>query len=668
MASKEHPKVGKVRAVRATSNTLATMMQSNTAHHPLHMNVWRPLLGWAVALLSMLSSQAFAVPESGAEALAHANKGKVTAGDQFVIAVVLDHAEGWHSHTNEPKVPASWARQKFEAIPTTIEVESAEGMKYGPIQWPQSHEVFIDLVGNGRPEAYRVFEGRAIAYVPVVVDAKAKVGARTINVRVGFQSCDDKICTFPKDEVIAVGVEVIALGAAADAPSKESDFAGFDPSVFSKMLSGEVKAITKTSAAATFDFLGWKFTIDGGAYWLIFLIAFVAGFLLNLTPCVLPVIPLKILSLQKQASHPGKLALFGTVYCLGIVATFFALGLLMFGLLSGGQKQDWGQIFTNRWFTIGMSAIVLVMGVGMMGLFTIRLPQAVYMVNPSSETTTGNFLMGVLTAILSTPCTGPLLGATIAWAATQPAWIALATLVVMGIGMAAPYAVLIAFPGMVSRLPKAGPGGELLKQVLGIFLIAVGVFLASNLVSEKWPWWVIGGIVGVACVWAIVGAWRMLRTPRGKMVVTGVASLALVGTVFATRSLADEGPLPWKTFANKPDGAITEAIQAELAKGKIVVVDFTAKWCTNCHVIEKTVLASDEGVSLLTADGVSLVKVDLSVASETHGWGVVRQISGGGGIPLVAVYRPGQAEPTYFQSFFKVSDLARAMGREGTAK
>lgn len=645
-----------------SANTLARMFASPSTNREWAALV-RTLLGWALVLIGMAGTPALAAPESGAEASALANKAKVTPGDQFVIAVVLDHAEGWHSHTNEPKIPASWAREKFDAIPTIVETAPTAGLKYGPIQWPKAHEVFIDLVGKGRPEAYLVFEGRAIAYVPVVVDASAKVGARTVNVRVRYQSCDDNICNFAKDETFPIEVEVIAAGSAADAPSKAADFTGFDPSVFSKMLSGEVKATTKTTANATFDFLGWKFTISGGSYWLIFLIAFVAGFLLNLTPCVLPVIPLKILSLQKQASNPGKLALFGTVYCIGIVATFLALGLLMFGLLSGGQKQDWGQIFTNKWFTIVMSAIVLIMGVGMMGLFTIRLPQAVYMVNPSSETTTGNFLMGVLTAILSTPCTGPLLGATIAWAATQPAWIALATLVVMGIGMASPYALLIVFPGLVSKLPKAGPGGELLKQVLGLFLIAVAAFLASNLIGDKWPWWVIGGIVAASCVWAMVGAWRMLRTPRGKIGVTVVAALALVGTVFATRSLADEGPLPWKKFANKPDAAISEAIQAELAKGKIVVVDFTAKWCTNCHVIEKTILTSADGLALLTAEGVSLVKVDLSVASETHGWGVVRQISGGGGIPLVAVYRPGQAEPTYFQSFFKISDLATAMGR-----
>lgn len=645
------------------ANILAHMFSTTTVACPLPL-LRRTLLGWVFALLACLGTPAFAVPESGGEASVVANKSRVTPGDQLVIAVILDHAEGWHSHTNAPKIPASWAREKFDAIPTVIETAPTPSLKYGPIQWPKAHEVFIDLVGKGLPEPYEVFEGRAIAYIPVVLDSAAAPGPRTVSVKVSFQSCDDKICNFTKTETFPITLEVLAAGSAADAPSNVPDFAQFDPSVFSKMHSGEVDTTTKTVANATFDFFGWKFTLRGNSYWLIFLIAFIAGFLLNLTPCVLPVIPLKVLSLQKQASHPAKLALFGTLYCIGIVATFFALGLLMFGLLSGGQKQDWGQIFTNRWFTIIMASIVLIMGVGMMGLFTLRLPQAVYMVNPSSETTTGNFLMGVLTAILSTPCTGPLLGATIAWAATQPPWIALATLVVMGLGMASPYALLIAFPSLVAKLPKAGPGGELLKQVLGLVLIAVAAFLFSTLTGEKWPWWVIGSIVALACLWAIIGAWKMLRSTNAKRIVTALASLALVATFFVARSLADEGPLPWKKFANKPDAEIRQAIQSELVKGNIVVVDFTAKWCTNCHVIEKTILASDEGLALLTAQGVSLVKVDLSVAGETNGWGVVRQISGGGGIPLVAIYKPGSPDPTFFQSFFKVSDLAQAMGRQ----
>lgn len=215
-----------------------------------------------------------------------------------------------------------------------------------------------------------------------------------------------------------------------------------------------------SSARSRFDFFGYEFTLGRDQTVVILLIALVAGFLLNLTPCVLPVIPIKILSLQQQAGHPGKLALFGAVYCIGIVATFLVLGLLIFGIVTGGQKQDWGQVFTSRWFTIVMAAIVGVMGLGMIGLFTLQLPQSVYMLNPSHDTVLGNFLLGALTAVLSTPCTGPLLGATIAWAATQPPWMGLVTFVVMGLGMALPYAALIAFPTLIDRLPKAGPGAN----------------------------------------------------------------------------------------------------------------------------------------------------------------------------------------------------------------
>ncbi|MBX3378712.1 MAG: thioredoxin family protein [Phycisphaeraceae bacterium] len=618
------------------------------------------LSAWLFALLAAaaLSRVAFAQFGSSAKVTvtAEAQTAVVAPGGQLAIAVILDHAKGWHTQTNDPKLPDEL--NDLALIETQIEAVAPKGMKVGPIQWPNPVSMTVRL--TGKPLEMEFFAGKAVAFVPLQLSADFPLGVVKVPLIVKIQACDESQCLMPEDVTLEVALDVKPLGQTANTGGGASDlFAAFDPSVYSRMNAGATAA--PSPARSRFDFFGYEFSLGRDQSVVILLIALVAGFLLNLTPCVLPVIPIKILSLQQQAGHPGKLALFGAVYCIGIVATFLVLGLLIFGIVTGGQKQDWGQVFTSRWFTIIMATIVGVMGLGMIGLFTLQLPQSVYMLNPSHDTVLGNFLLGALTAVLSTPCTGPLLGATIAWAATQPPWMGLVTFVVMGAGMALPYAVLIAFPRLIDRLPKAGPGGELLKQVLGILMLAVAAFLLSNLTSEKWPWFVVGAVAVLGGLWAIVGGWKMLRTKNAKAIVT-VLALAWIGiTVWTTRALTSEGPVSWTKFVNVPEADVRKQIDVALKAGKIVVVDFTAKWCTNCHVIERNVLLSETGVGLLNARDVVPMKIDLTSAGESQGWGLVREISGGGGIPLVAVFRPGLERPIYFNSFFKPSDLETAV-------
>jgi cytochrome c biogenesis protein CcdA/DsbC/DsbD-like thiol-disulfide interchange protein/thiol-disulfide isomerase/thioredoxin len=239
-------------------------------------------------------------------------------------------------------------------------------------------------------------------------------------------------------------------------------------------------AVVGEAGTQVFNFLGLQFGVDTGAVGVILVLAFIAGFLMNFTPCVLPVIPIKILSLQAHAKNPARCFALGLIFAVGIVTLYAVLGILLAGLITGVEKLDWGEQFTNWWFTGAVGLIVGAMGFGMLGLFTVNLPQWLYMFNPQSDSASGSFFMGVFTAILSTPCTGPLLGATVAWVATQPPSIALLTLVVMGVGMAFPYVLLTAFPKLLERMPSTGPGSELVKQVMGLCLMAVAVFFLGT--------------------------------------------------------------------------------------------------------------------------------------------------------------------------------------------
>lgn len=246
-------------------------------------------------------------------------------------------------------------------------------------------------------------------------------------------------------------------------------------------IRGEDDSSRSTSTEETsFNILGWRFSVSNDATLLILALAFFAGALMNFTPCVLPVVPLKILSLQAHAQNPKKCFVYGLAFGLGIIALYAVIGIFMAGLVSGIERMNWGDQFQNWWLNALIGVVVAAMGLGMMGLFAIKLPQFLYMFNPQSETAGGSFFMGVFTAILATPCTGPLLAATVVWVATQPQLVAFLTLVVMGVGMAFPYVLLTAKPGWLERLPRTGPGSELLKQVMGMLLLSVAAYFVGT--------------------------------------------------------------------------------------------------------------------------------------------------------------------------------------------
>ncbi len=594
-------------------------------------------------------------------------KAKASPGDQFAVAVVLEYEENWHSWPNKPVLPKEL--EGVDARPTEVALTPGKPLPAGvtlyPL-WAQYPEPEEAEVTGAMVLAY---SERAVIYVPVMIAPDARPGIYVLPLQVSYQACDKRVCARPTTDEVPLELEIVPLDAAPPAASSGDDlFKGFSPQVFAKILAGGPGGPADGPAGPaaklqSFDFFGYSFSVDSSFYALILGIAFLAGLLMNFTPCVLPVIPIKVLSLQSHAKHPGKLLLFGSVYCLGVITLYGILGLLAFGLITGGRRFDWGQIFSIPWFVIAMSLVITALSLGMMGLFTIRLPNFVYAVNPTGDSVTGNFIGGLLTGVLAVPCTGPLLGATLAWILTQPPALGVATYLVMGAGMASPYAVLMAFPSLIKKVPRGGPGSELVKQVMGVFMLAVAAYLASNLVEGEWKWGVVFGVATLGCGWWLYGAVTRLRTPMARVVSGALAVLMAVGFIGAAVVMTRPPPVAWRYFVNQPDSEVTKAIEQAVKSGKVVVVDFTANWCVNCHVIEKRVIYSETGLAAINAPDVVAIRVDLTDSGEEQGWGVVRQISGGGGIPLIAVFGPGLPKPIFYQSFFKPSDLAAAIDK-----
>ena len=193
---------------------------------------------------------------------------------------------------------------------------------------------------------------------------------------------------------------------------------------------------------------------------------------------------------------------------LGVLAFWTVIGILI-ALVSDFTATN--QLFQYPAFTILVGAVIGIMALGMFGFFSVRLPQFIYIINPRQNSPQGSFGLGILAAVLSTPCTAPFMGAAAAWSAAQTPLTTLATFSAIGGGMALPYLILSAAPNLVSRMPKAGPASDLIKQVMGLFMLAaaayfLGVGISAQLSSPPNPsskiyWWPVMGLVAAGGTW-----------------------------------------------------------------------------------------------------------------------------------------------------------------------
>ncbi|MCG3124116.1 MAG: Thiol:disulfide interchange protein DsbD [Phycisphaerales bacterium] len=649
---------------------------------------YRPLallvqgLAWLLILLiTPLAAGQFGPPK--VELSLVASKTQVRPGDQVVVAVIFNHQDGWHIHTNNPNPPDEW--EGFEAIPTVIRpaTESALGetaipqpqLTFGPVQWPTPHTVDIDLGGTGIPLPYEVFEGRAIAYVPVIVSDEAPLGELSIFLDVGYQACDDSVCGMPVSGQQKVTLQVVAPeAAAAAAPRDPAVFGGFNSQVFSDLLAGKT-----VQEDLSFDLFGTNFfTLRGtNPLFLVFLLlaAALGGLILNLTPCVIPVIPIKIMSLSAAAGNPRRCFYLGIITSLGIIFFWLVIGACIAFIASFKQVN---QLFQNPWFTLGVGGFVAVMALSMLGLYDINVPQWVYRFMPAANpkgkpgatggSTSGTFLFGIFTAILSTPCTAPFMATASAWAARQPPALTLSTFAAIGIGMALPYAILSAFPSWIAKVPRSGPASILVKQVMGILMIGVAIFFLGTGLDPllrlpvdppiRFFWWIIALCVILAMVLLVVRTFQITTRPAHRAVWSVVGLAFTASGVWMAVHFTDRGPIPWVAYT-------PERFQEATSRGQVVVLDFTAEWCLNCKALEVGVLHRPEVVKALTADDVVPMRVDLTGKNEPGGEKL--KSLNWVGIPLLAITGPGQPDPQKYDTYTTATVLDAISRARGAA-
>jgi len=376
------------------------------------------------------------------------------------------------------------------------------------------------------------------------------------------------------------------------------------------------------------------------------LFGFIGGFILNLMPCVLPVISLKIFGFIQHAGD-SRVRIFGNglAFAVGIFAWFIGLAVLMIALKSAGREITWAFQFTNPYFVVAMSAVVLVFALNLFGVFEIALPvtAATGLVGWSArEGYAGSFFQGVFATVLATPCTAPYLGTALGFAFLQSAAIILLMFFAIAAGMSTPYLLLSAQPAWLRFVPRPGAWMVRVKQFMGFLLLATLLFLL----------WVIGVARGIdAAIWVsafllalsiacwMIGSFSTPVAPRRQRSLVLVIVLLLVlgsgfyfiGQKFTATKIAVSGLAKGDWIAFSP-----ERLQSELAAGHTVFVDFTAAWCITCKFNEASVLESATVKSAFERHGVVKMKADWTNADPV----ITKTLKQFGrvGVPLYVLY------------------------------
>lgn len=602
---------------------------------------------------------------------------RVRPGADVPIAVVFDIDYGWHTWTNKRSLPDGltlWSSAITTEIITEHSAPDVFEIHDRFTHWPEVHGIDADF-GDG-PQTFAVFEGRATAYLPVSIRDDAPEGEHTLTIKLTFQSCDDTTCLAPVFEQ-EFNVRLIVANDAEPVSLAANDFSDFPGDLFERIRSGaavvtlpsdaaQPDAVTTASSTGSPMFFGFELPRADGLLGLILLALFSAlgGLILNFTPCVLPVIPIKIMTILQHANKPGKNLVLGLSMAIGVIAFWVAAGLPVVIFRSAADPS---RIFGIWWFTIGVGIVIALMGAGIMGLFMIQLPQKIYLVNPRADTVWGSFVFGIMTAVLGLPCFGFVAGALLVGAAALPAMTIMLIFFCLGVGMAAPYFILSAFPSLVDRMPRTGPASELIKQVMGLMLFAAAAyFIGAGLIGlvNQYPymakqlhWWAAVLLIVAGALWMIFRTFQITSRPAPRVVfslvglLTGVAALGYAmnstGTartnwieyeaaIAATGGRTLFAPGVWNTYT-------PAAFKQAREEGHIVLLDFTAEWCINCKALKAAVLNPDPVRSELRRPDVVSFTVDLTNLRDP-GWDFLREL-GHTGIPVLAIFTPGRESP-----------------------
>lgn len=504
---------------------------------------------------------------------------RVPVGGRGELAAIVRVEPGHHIQHRDP------GNENF--IATRLFVEKMDGLKIGEPVYPAAEVKNIPGFG-----IVRELSGEFAIRVPFeVTDPSFKTGPVRLRMLLQYQACRDSGQCYPPAMAAAMfEFEVVPRGETAVA-TNEAVFAA--PLPVARGGSGRLP------------------TGPPLPLWLVFVSAFVGGAILNVMPCVLPVISLKIFGFVQQAGESrGRILSLGLAYTAGVLASFAVVAAVMvnFGLA-------WGGIMQEPRYVMVLAAVVFAFSLSLLGVFELRLPgvieNAAAGASVGREGFGGAFFNGMMATALATPCVGPFLGTAVGVLIQLPPWAAGAGIMTVGMGLAAPYLLLSAVPGWLKYLPRPGKWMITFKQVMGFLLLATVlwlVFILHSLVDAI-------DLVALLCALLFIGfaCWMIgrvtLSTSAAREWATWAAAIAVaVGGWFGSFAFFYKPVDHWRAWAP----GLPEKLAAE---GKTVFVDFTATWCLICQTNKALVLNVDPVHSKLQELGVELLKADFTKPS-----------------------------------------------------
>lgn len=385
-----------------------------------------------------------------------------------------------------------------------------------------------------------------------------------------------------------------------------------------------------------------------GGFLLALAMAFLGGMILNLMPCVLPVISFKILSFVKMAGQDRRTILkHGLAFAMGVLISFWVLASLLMILQAYGRTVGWGFQLQEPLFVGILAAVMLIFGLSMFGVFEFGAFFASWAGNRSSnrqESLLASFSNGVLATAVATPCTGPFLGSAVGYAVTLPPVQSLLIFTFLGIGMAFPYLLLSAFPSLLRYLPKPGAWMESFKEFMGFVMLGSVLWLVwvfgfqTDMISQTML--LIGLFILALACW-IYGRWGAPHRSKKSRMLSMVLALILIG--FGGQAILSAGKTSLESalaanhtvHAGGWENFDPERIEALQAQGVPVFVDFTAKWCLICQT-NHLVLSTEDVSQKMMEQGVVKMKADWTKADP-----VITQYlkkHGRSGVPLYLLF------------------------------
>ena len=575
------------------------------------------------------------------------SKNSITSsvGGSFEVKIIADIKDGFHINSNKPY-------DEF-LIPVTV----TSGNKTFPISkviYPTPKDELLKV----SPEPVSIYSGEIAISLNFVVAKNVAPGDYIVPIELNFQACDDESC-FPPDVIkanlnlkIEKGKEVTGAAVSETIDSTRVDNTSVDNNP-AELDSATLANANDQGISESMPDTSLKASNESGAdesILLAILFAFIGGMILNLMPCVLPVLSLKIMGFIKQAGEEkSKLRKHGLAFTFGVLISFWALAGLLLILRAGGEYLGWGFQLQSPSFVIVLSVLLFLFGLSLFGVFEIGVTlTAVGQNTPKGSTYTGSFFSGILATIVATPCTAPFMGSALGFALSQPAYVSMLIFTALGLGMALPYVLLTSIPALLKYVPKPGAWMETFKQFMGFLMVATVLWLIWVLSLQTGAEGVLillGSLLLVSLSGWIYGRWsvlhKSLKTRRIAQLISGLIlagalalSLMYIKPVSAsTGSVHTQGLIEWQTFS-------PELVAQLRSEKKPVFIDFTAAWCLSCQVNEKVAFGSEEVQKAFADKGIAALKADWTNKDEV----IAKELAkfGRNSVPLYVLYLPDQ--------------------------